>query len=70
MKIETEQKITNVLKQRGVSVKELARQIGKSDKAIYKFIKGESHPSLDTLCAIALALECKLDDLYEYRIKE
>ena len=49
--------------QRGLTQKDLAGAIGKSNSYISEIETGKKDPSLKTLRAVAAALDCDLDDL-------
>lgn len=49
---------------RGLSRKELGEKVSKSEQAIYYYETGRRSPDVDTLRAIAKALECSVGDLF------
>lgn len=46
----------------------IAKEIGITKQAMYKFINADS-VKLETLVKFAYVLKCKPEDLYEYKIK-
>lgn len=53
--------IAEKCKERGISLAELERQAGLSNRTIYRW--NENLPSIDKVCAVAKVLGCKVDDL-------
>lgn len=56
-------KLKAILRQRGVSQKELALATGLSQGAVSMILRGERHPRWDTVIAIAKALGVSTDEL-------
>lgn len=50
-------------KQKGWNQAELAKRVGLSQVAIWKFESGKANPSFETLIKLANVLECQIDDL-------
>lgn len=60
--------IKEKLKENGVPVKELAKKLGfASPNAVYKWIKGETLPTLDNLVLVALFLGTTMDELIKLK---
>jgi len=54
--------------ERGVSVKELSQFLGLSDvRAVYKWQRGETLPSIDNLLALSILLEVPIDQILIYK---
>ena len=53
--------------EKGVSVKELSQFLGLSERAIYKWQRGETLPSIDSLLALSLYLNALIEELLVYR---
>ncbi|MCI8594991.1 MAG: helix-turn-helix transcriptional regulator [Oscillospiraceae bacterium] len=64
-------KINELRKQKGLSIDELCQKSGIPKGTLSKITAGiTTSPTLDTVCAIANALECTLDDLSDKPIKK
>lgn len=60
----TGKNIKEKMEEKGVTVKYLATVLGfASPNAVYKWIKGETLPTLDNLFIVATILDLKMDDL-------
>ncbi len=54
--------------EKGVSVKELSQFLGLSDvRAVYKWQRGETLPSIDNLLALSILLEVPIDQILIYK---
>ena len=61
-------RIKEILKEKGITQKELAEIIGVAEISLSRSING--NPSLDTLNKIALALNVPISDLFEQPAKD
>ena len=62
--IATGRNISDLRKARGLSVSDLQEYFGfEAPQAIYKWQKGQSLPSTDNLCALAVLLEVSIEDI-------
>ncbi len=60
--------IKNKLKENGIPAKELAKELGfASPNAVYKWMKGETLPTLDNLVLVALFLDTTMDKLIKLK---
>ena len=57
-------RIKELLKEKGVTQKELAKRMGISDGAVSQILGGQYSPKLDTLQRIAQALEVDVAELF------
>ena len=54
--------------EKGVSVKELSQFLGLSDvRAVYKWQRGETLPSIDNLLALSIILKVPIDQILIYK---
>lgn len=53
--------------EKGVSVIELSQFLGLSERAIYKWQRGETLPSIDNLLALSLYLGTPIEEILVYR---
>lgn len=61
---ETGQNIKHLIKEKGLTVKELRKILGFStDNAIYKWIHGECMPSLDSLVILSWIFGMPIDEI-------
>ena len=66
--IKTGERITQLRKESGLSVKQLQEIFGfATPQAIYKWQRGETMPSLDNMAALTVLLRVKLDDIVIYK---
>lgn len=56
------------MKEKGFSVSELARLVGTTDNTILAIIHQKFVPSVYLALCLALALECKVDDMFKLEI--
>lgn len=56
-------KISELLKKQNISRKDFAKDIGKDETIVSRYIKGEREPNIDTLANIATALNTTTDFL-------
>ena len=57
--------INKLCHSRGITLYRLAKQVGLTDRALYKYErKGLEHAQFGCMVRIAEALDCKLEDLY------
>ena len=60
----TGQKITNLMNQAGMTVRDIQNVFGFSNpQAIYKWRRGQSVPTIDNLIVLAAVLKVKIDDI-------
>lgn len=57
-------RVKELLKQKGMTAKELAEKIGISDGALSQSIKEGANPNLQTLTKIATALDVEVSELF------
>jgi len=57
------QNLRDILKSRGMSQNKLSKEIGISQQAVTQFCGGHNLPSIETLIAIADALDVSIDEL-------
>lgn len=50
---------------RGLSIKDLARQVSVSRGTVYAWVHGQTYPRLDTLRPLARALDLTVDELID-----
>ncbi len=62
-------RLNEIIDEKGYKKKWIAAQLGVSADVLSRWINGRSMPSLEKAFALADILECKVDDLYEYRRK-
>ncbi len=65
LKIKINFTIRKIRKQKHISLVYLAIESGISKSHISDIERGKRMPSILVLCALAYALKCKVDDLYE-----
>jgi putative transcriptional regulator len=58
-------KIGQVIEDRGLMKKYVAKKLGVSPSQISNWISGKSYPTLNKAFKLAKLLQCKVDDLYE-----
>lgn len=63
MQIEIEYRLRRIRKEKGVTLKDLSVRSGVSYSELVYIEKSERNPRVKTLCAIAAALDAKLDEL-------
>ena len=63
-------RVKELLKQKGMTAKELAGKIGISEGALSQSIKDGANPNLQTLTKIALALNVPVSELFEQPKKD
>lgn len=56
------------MKDKGISVSDLARLVGTTDNTILAIIHNKYVPSVYLALCLALALECKVDDMFKLEI--
>jgi len=61
-------RVKEILKERGLSQKDLARKMGVADISLSRSING--NPSMDTLIKIAEALEVEMGELFSPQRKD
>jgi transcriptional regulator with XRE-family HTH domain len=64
------QQIRRCREQRELTLRELARRVGVSASAISQIELGRTHPTLDTLHAVAYELGVSLDELFGRKVSE
>ncbi len=57
-------RIKEVLTEKGVTGKDLANKIGLTETSISRIVKGDQYPKIETLIAIASALDVDVKDLF------
>ena len=62
-------RVKELLKEQGITAKELASRIGITEGAISQSIKEGANPSLQTLTKIATALNVPISELFEQPTK-
>ena len=60
---ETGRNIKKMMKQNGISVKDMQDVFGLTEQAIYKWMQGKSLPSIDNMVLIAKTFNVKIDDI-------
>jgi len=60
-------KMNDLIEEKGYKKKWIASQLGVSADVLSRWVNGRSMPSLEKAFELAYILECKVDDLYEYR---
>ena len=60
-------KIRETREKRGITIRQLARMSGISKSQISAIERGDSMPTILTMCQLAAALHVRAEDLYEYR---
>ena len=68
MDIKIKLKVKEIRKNKGISVRQLAGLSGISKSQISAVENGESMPTILTVCQLALALNLRPEELYEYEI--
>ena len=63
-------RLKQLLAQRGMSQIELSEITGKAESKISDYAKNKVLMSLSTAAIIAQALNCSIDDLYEFNLPE
>ncbi|MDR1716912.1 MAG: helix-turn-helix transcriptional regulator [Prevotella sp.] len=58
-------RIKEICKEKGISLGDLAINIGIARENLSKLVNGKSKPSIDTFERIALALEVPISDLFD-----
>lgn len=61
--IETGKRISLYIKAKGYNRMRLARILGISNTAVYKWQRGQSVPSIDNLVILSQLFDCTIDDL-------
>ena len=61
----TTSKIQEVRRNKGITQNELAEKVGVTQGAVYQWETGKANPTADKLPALAKALGCMIDDLFE-----
>lgn len=57
-------RIKEVLTEKGVTGKDLAGKVGLTETSISRIVKGDQYPKIETLIAIASALDVDVKDLF------
>ena len=74
--VKTGEKIKSYIGRSNIQIKDLARMMSVSQQAIYKWICGESLPSLENIVLLSSILNVPLDDLivrstiYAYEVED
>ena len=74
--VETGKKLAALMELHFVDVKNLANSLGVSNQAVYKWINGQSLPSLENMFQISRILQVSIDDIIvatssiDYRLPE
>ena len=74
--IKTGEKIKSYIDRSNIQIKDLARMMSVSQQAVYKWICGESLPSLENIVLLSSILNVPLDDLivrstiYAYEVED
>ncbi len=74
--VKTGEKIKSYIGRSNIQIKDLARMMSVSQQAIYKWICGESLPSLENIVLLSSILSVPLDDLiirstvYTYQVED
>lgn len=58
--------VRSLLRQRGMTQQQLAEKIGMTKQQVSVYVTNEQQMSLKTARRFALALNCHIDDLYEW----
>jgi len=58
-------KIGQLIKERGLKQRYVAKEIGVNENTIVNWIRGRSIPRLDKAILLAELLDCKITDLYD-----
>ena len=61
--VETGKRIKNCMKEKRIPISELANSIGVSGQSVYKWINGQSTPTLENMFQISLILKTTIDEL-------
>lgn len=62
--LRTGQRISELLRARGISTARAVEELGLSTpNAIYKWMRGETLPTLDNLLLLSILLEVKIDEI-------
>ena len=65
---QTGQRIAQVMREKGVTVRQLQRVFGfEAPNAIYRWLRGSALPTVDHLVILAHALDVRVDDLLATR---
>ena len=65
----TGRNIERLLKEKNISVSELTRSLGFSTtNAVYKWIRGETLPTLDNLVSLSVIIDVSIDEIIIKRI--
>ena len=74
--VKTGEKIKTYIDRSNIQIKDLARMMSVSQQAVYKWICGESLPSLENIVLLSSILNVPLDDLivrstvYTYQVED
>ncbi|GEM_PF-1824066 len=60
---ETLPKLAELMKERGLSARDLATQAQIPERTVYRHVRGDVTPNLLQAAAYARALKCRVDDL-------
>ena len=66
MRLNFRRRLQTIMNRKWVTQEELARRINSSQQMISRYLTGQSVPSALTLKKIADALDCNVNDLYDY----
>ena len=61
--VETGKRIKYCMKEKRIPISELANSIGVSGQSVYKWINGQSTPTLENMFQISLILKTTIDEL-------
>lgn len=69
-KYEAVPRIGDIIKEKGISIKSIAKRYGSTPQYIYRLIDGLVFPSIEKAYRLAKILDVPISELYEYRKKE
>lgn len=66
MKVKIEYRIIDYMRERNLSERKLAELSGVGRSSINRIINNKVNPRLDAICMLALALEVRVEELFNY----